>query len=99
MRHMKLLDEDIKSCIESCNECRDECEAVLFQHCVRMGGKHLEEKHVRLMADCMEICQAAAHFMLRGSDMHASICDLCAEVCEDCADSCDEIGGEEMKNC
>lgn len=99
MHHMKLLDENMKNCIEMCNGCHDECETVLFQHCVKMGGKHVEEKHVRLMADCIEICQTAANFMLRGSDLHTSTCETCAEVCEACADSCEEVGGEEMKNC
>jgi len=99
MHHMKLLDDNTKKCIAACGECREECESVLFQHCFKKGGRHVEERHVRLMADCIEICLTAANFMLRGSDTHAAICGVCTEICEACADSCDDIGGAEMEDC
>lgn len=99
MHHMNHMDETMKDCIVTCNECRDECEATLFEHCLKMGEDHVEQKHVQLMADCIEICQTAAHFMLRGSTQHASVCGTCAEICDACADSCEELDGEEMKNC
>lgn len=93
---------DLKSmqeCIDDCNRCRDECDNVLFTHCLDKGGRHLEPAHVRLMADCIEICQTAAKSMLRGSEIHSVICGACAEVCEACADSCEALGGEKMKAC
>ena len=99
MHHMQNMDQNIKDCIETCNECRDECETMLFQHCLEEGGKHVEQAHVKLMADCIEICQTAAHFMLRGSDQYKAVCGTCADICEACAESCEKIGGEEMKNC
>ncbi len=99
MHHMNHMDENMKSCIETCNECRDECEIMLYQHCLEAGGKHVEQAHVKLMADCIEACQTAAHFMLRGSDNHALYCSACAEICEACTDSCEEIGGKEMAAC
>ena len=98
MHHMTHMDENVKNCIGTCNECRDECEATLFQHCLKMGDDHVEQKHVQLMADCVEICQTASHFMLRGSDQHMAVCDTCADICDACADSCEELDGEEMKN-
>jgi hypothetical protein len=99
MHHMEHMDENMKNCIETCNGCRDECETMLFQHCLEEGGKHVEQMHVKLMADCIEICQTAAHFMLRGSDQQMAVCGTCADICEACAESCEKIGGEEMKNC
>jgi len=99
MHHMTHMDKNMKDCIETCNECRDECEATFYQHCLEMGEDHAEQKHVRLMADCIEICQTAAHFMLRGSEQHMAICAACADICDACADSCEELDGEEMKNC
>jgi hypothetical protein len=99
MHHMKMISTEMQNCITLCNECRDECETVLYQHCLPEGGKHAEQEHVRLMADCIEACQAAAHFMLRGSDNHVLICDACAEICEACAESCEGIGGEHMEDC
>jgi hypothetical protein len=92
-------DPHMKECIDNCNNCRDECEHTLFQHCMEMGGKHTEQNHVKLMADCIEICQTAANFMLRGSDEHTAICATCADICEACAESCKEIGGKDMEDC
>ena len=99
MHHTTHMAENVKSCIETCNECRDECESTLYQHCLKEGGSHVKQSHVKLMADCIEICQTSAHFMLRGSDNHALICAACAEICNACADSCEKVGGEDMKNC
>lgn len=86
-------------CIQDCNNCRDECEKMLFQHCLKMGEKHAGQKHVKLMSDCIEICQTAANFMLRQSEQHAQICNICADICEACAESCEQIGGKEMEEC
>jgi hypothetical protein len=99
MHHMQHIDPNMKDCIELCNECRDECETMLYQHCLEQGGKHVEQEHVKLMTDCIEACQTAAHFMLRGSDNHALYCSANAEICESCADSCEEVGGKEMEDC
>jgi hypothetical protein len=96
---MQKMNKHMQECIENCNDCRDECEKMLFQHCLEMGGEHLEQAHVKIMADCIEICQTAANFMLRGSDMHGDVCHACADICDACADSCDEIGGKEMERC
>ena len=40
MHHMTHMDKNMKDCIETCNECRDECEATLYQHCLEMGEDH-----------------------------------------------------------
>ena len=87
------------NCITTCWECRDECQKTLFTHCLYEGGKHLEPEHVKLMADCIQICQTAADFMTRQSPLHASVCAACADICEACAKSCEAIGGEHMKRC
>ena len=93
--HNKAHNQD---CIETCQNCRDECEGSLFNHCLETGGKHLEPQHVRLMADCIEACQMAANAMRRGSDNAPAICNTCADICDSCADSCEKLG-EEMKDC
>lgn len=86
-------------CIQRCWECRDECQKTLFIYCLKMGGEHVEQDHVRLMADCMQACQTAADFMVRNSPLHAVECAACAEVCEACAESCLRMDDEEMKHC
>ena len=66
-----------------------------------MGGKHLEEKHFKVLTDCAEICATSSKFMLRESMFHSVICGTCAEICKACAKSCEEIGfdDETMKAC
>jgi hypothetical protein len=90
-----------QSCIDDCTRCHAVCTETI-QYCLEKSGKHAEEHHIRLMQDCVEICLAAADFMLRGSDLHPDTCGVCAEACERCARSCEEIGGKDdvpMKEC
>jgi hypothetical protein len=94
-----LTNPELKDCIQSCWDCRDTCQSTLYNHCLAHGGHHVEEAHVRVMADCIQICQAAADFMTRSSEHHAAVCAACAEVCDACAESCEAINDEAMKEC
>ncbi len=96
--HMQDTDR-MKVCVELCWSCRTECQQTLVYHCLEMGGEHLEKEHVKLMLDCIEICQTAADFMDRQSELHAVVCKACAIVCEACAESCEAIEDEKMKQC
>lgn len=89
----------MKDSKELCWSCRTTCQETLIEHCLEMGGDHVEKEHVKLMLDCIQICQVAADFMGRNSGLHAAVCTACAEICEACADSCDALEGEAMKNC
>lgn len=91
--------QSLRHCIESCWSCRTACQTTLFHHCLEQGGEHTTPVHVRLMTDCMDICQTAADFMTRHSLTHAAVCSACAETCEACAKSCDAIGGPDMEQC
>jgi hypothetical protein len=91
--------KNMKDCMRSCIECSNICQETLFEHCLEMGGEHVEKAHVKLMEDCIRACQTAADFMARNSQFHAYQCETCAKICEACASSCEEIGGEQMKKC
>ena len=84
-------------CLKDCQECHDVCLRTAMNYCLKKGGKHVEPTHFRLMFNCAELCQTAAHFMLSDSPSHAVVCAACADVCEVCAKSCDELGG--MEDC
>ncbi len=62
-----------------------------IQQCLRMGGKHAEPGHIRMIMDCAEICQTSANFMLRGSDFQGYTCSVCSEACRICSQSCSEM--------
>jgi hypothetical protein len=95
----KLTNPGMHDCIQTCWTCRDICQSTLYNHCLEQGGHHAQPSHVRLMADCIGICQTAADFMTRNSELHAAVCAACAEVCEACAESCDLFDDDEMKAC
>ena len=94
------MTQDMRQCIQECTTCHQVCLQTI-QHCLGMGGKHAEQGHIRLMADCAQICAVSGDFMLRGSHLHKRTCGVCAEVCQQCAEDCDRIGGgdQQMKQC
>jgi hypothetical protein len=95
----KFTDPAMRDCIQQCWDCRDTCQSTLYNYCLEQGGHHVEQAHVRVMADCVQICQTAADFMTRGSELHAAVCLACAEVCEACAESCEAMDDESMDIC
>jgi hypothetical protein len=91
------MDPDMQACIDACQHCHNICLQTAMTHCLRMGGQHVEEEHLRLMINCSEICQTSANFMLSHSSMHNAICAACAQVCHACQASCERIG--DMDEC
>jgi len=89
------MHEPMQRCIQECLQCHRICLETVT-HCLHKGGQHAEAAHIRLLLDCVEICQTSANFMLRGSELHTRTCGVCAEVCERCARSCEQIGGDEQ---
>lgn len=94
----KGMSAELRSCIEICSECHRICLETV-QTCLRMGGRHAEVEHVRLLLDCAQICQTSADFMTRGSPLHHLTCGACAEICRACAESCRQLGGADMQTC
>lgn len=94
---MHQLSQEMLACIEACQRCHSSCLSMAANHCLEVGGEHVEPKHFRLMLACAEICQTSANFMLMGSEYHKRVCAVCAEICEACARSCEEIG--DMQDC
>lgn len=82
-----------------CHECHDECLDTLVNHCLQEGGEHVEQHHVKLMMDCIQICQTSADFIHRNSDYAAAVAEACAKVCDACADSCEEYDSAKMRQC
>lgn len=94
-----LIDEKLRDCVNECWTCRDACQSTLTLYCLEKGGAHAAPEHVRMMLDCIQICQTSADFMTRNSAMHEYVCGACAEICDACADSCEQMDDERMKAC
>ncbi|MDB5769665.1 MAG: hypothetical protein JWM42_39 [Burkholderia sp.] len=90
------IDPDMQQCIDECLHCYRTCMQTALNHCLEMGGPHVEPTHFRLMVNCWEICRTAAEFMMSSSPLHAQICAACATVCDACAESCEQVGGMDV---
>lgn len=79
-------------CAEICSSCAQTCYASVLNHCLEVGGEHVEPNHFRLMLDCAKVCETCAALQLSRSQFSADLCRVCAEVCEACAESCAAVG-------
>lgn len=84
-------------CIDNCSKCHEVCYSTALNHCLEMGGKHVEAEHFKLMLNCAKICETSAYLQRSGSPFSAQLCVICAKICTACADSCEEIG--DMEEC
>ncbi|HVL77211.1 MAG TPA: four-helix bundle copper-binding protein [Noviherbaspirillum sp.] len=89
--------QELQRCIDACLACYRTCQQTAMQHCLEVGGPHVEAQHMRLMNACAEVCRASAHVMLAGIPQHAAVCAACAQICRACAESCEDIG--DMDEC
>jgi hypothetical protein len=101
-RHLTAqhLSPEMRECIDNCSDCHDVCLETVA-HCIERGGAHADVEHLRTLLDCAQACDASRDFMLRGSELHASVCGVCGDACERCAASCESLGGDDevMRNC
>lgn len=82
-------------CAETCAFCAKTCYETALNHCLEMGGEHVEPQHFRLMLECVKVCETSACLQLSRSSFSHAMCQLCADVCDACADSCEEVGNME----
>ncbi|WP_072392534.1 four-helix bundle copper-binding protein [Hyphomicrobium sp. CS1GBMeth3] len=94
---MKHLPKDMVDCIDICTRCATTCLTTAMNHCLEVGGKHVERRHFSLMIACAETCRAAAAVMMTGVAEHREVCRSCAAICKACAESCAEVG--DMDDC
>jgi len=91
---------DLEDCIDNCAECHRVCVETM-QYCLRMGGKHADLAHIRLLNDCVQICQVNAEFLIRDSELQGETCAACAKICSRCAEVCAAFGpdDDQMQEC
>jgi len=82
----------MEQCIENCTNCHRVCLETAARHFAGEKTPKLEERIVRLLLDCADICRTSADFMIRGSELHPHTCLACAAICTRCADECDQMG-------
>jgi hypothetical protein len=77
-------------CIENCTRCHRICLELAADH-FRGELARGDERHIRLLLDCAQICATCADFMSRGSELHTITCGACAEICARCAEACERM--------
>lgn len=96
---MKVENQGMRKEVYETLDCYHVCTETI-QHCIEMGGKHAEPKHLNLMMDCAQVCLTMANFIMRDSEYCRKLAPLCAEICEVCAASCASLGDEAgMQRC
>lgn len=94
-----MSDEMVKECIDACTKCANVCQETI-DYCLKQGGDHVAESHIKLLLDCAEICRVCDDFLLRRSQQATGVCRVCAEVCDACATSCSSFKGDsQMEKC
>jgi hypothetical protein len=91
--HLQPKTQSVEECLRICQGCHEICQDAI-DHCLRMGGEHVEADHMRLLADCAEICNVSQNSMLRSSATSLDLCRSCAEICDRCAASCERFTGD-----
>ena len=94
---MHPIDEEMRRGVDACLSCHRVCLTTFSQHCLDVGGPHVEPRHTRLMLACAEICRTCAFFIELGTEFHKRACAVCAEVCAECARSCEEFDDMQAK--
>jgi len=95
----EMRSAEMQQCIDDCERCHVICLETVA-HCLNRGGEHAAPDHITALLDCLDMCVAATTFMLRDSEMHAAVCDVCAAACDACAASCQGFPEDEaMDRC
>ncbi|WP_237481109.1 four-helix bundle copper-binding protein [Lichenibacterium dinghuense] len=92
---MDMFSAKAKSCIDACLDCYATCLGMASNHCLVVGGPHVEQEHFRLMLACAEVCRTHAHLMILGSPHARHLAPECAEIATRCAESCASVGDME----
>jgi hypothetical protein len=91
----KKFDADMEQCIDACTRTH-QVALTVSGHALRHGGEENSNHLIRVLSDCVEMCQTAANFMLRGSPNHKKTCGLNAEICREVARECGKFDDEPM---
>lgn len=92
--------DEMQKCIQLCRDCHAICTQTIA-HCLKLGGRHAAPDHIRLFADCAQMCATAADYMIRESPFHDRICRVCSDLCKQCGKDCEQVAADDqmVKQC
>jgi hypothetical protein len=87
---------EMQSCIANCMRCHGFC-LKSASHCLALE-RDLEP--VTTLLVCADVCRVCADTMIRGSPLHAIVCDACAQICAKCVEACAQVDHDPLlKEC
>ena len=87
--------EKMARCVQDSLDCQEICLQTVT-YCLRMSNNY----PVRLLLDCIEMCQVNTDFLIRGSKLKSELCEVCAIACERCEEFCKQFYDDtQMKMC
>lgn len=89
-----MAHEQISQEMQQYIDTRQNCHSVCLQsidHFSEMGGEQAFANHIKLLQDCVRICQTSADFMLRKGDYPPKIHGVYADIYQSCAAECEKI--------
>jgi hypothetical protein len=93
------LSNEMRLGVELLLECSATCTETMI-YCLQHGSRMTETDHIRLLADCAEICHTTGNILMRGGDYSTGVCAPCSEICDRCAVSCEQYSHDDrMQQC
>ncbi len=97
MRHD--MSADMRACVDACTSCHHQC-VITLAHVLERGAPLATPALAEALLDCARTCEMSADFLLRGSERHTRVCELCEEVCRACETACASTDdGETLRRC
>lgn len=91
----KQFSGEMQRCIDDCTSMH-QVALTAAGHALRHGGDENTNHVIRVLSDCVEMCQTAANFMLRGSPNHRKTCAVCGQICREVAAECGRFDDDVM---
>jgi hypothetical protein len=93
-----MINENIKSCINACDNCAVECTDCATE-CLKEQNIQMLAKCIKLDVECAAICRSASEVLSMNSVYAKDICHICADVCNKCAVECEKHAAHGMEHC
>jgi len=89
------VEEQMAKTVRDCLDCQSMC-LKTATYCLSMSEKY----PIRVILDCIEMCQVNVDFMLRGSKLRNNTSGLCGEACKKCEEFCKQFDNDfQMQAC
>src|SRR6266487_5694265 len=81
------ISPQVRACIDATSYCDTACTETLT-YSLDSESDLFDQRHLRLLIDCCEVCQTTQNILLRASELSVMLSAVCAEACEKVAAHC-----------